>query len=104
MCIRDSTFSAAHTGTGSGVAEAAQKAADGLTVNLRSGSDVGSFGEFIRVDLNGNYGELGSRMQSVVWTYYGDDSTYIQMCIRDRYRVSRLSSSMLSASSVSRSA
>ncbi len=70
------TFSAAHTGTGSGVAEAAQKAADGLTVNLRSGSDVGSFGEFIRLDLNGNYGELGSRMQSVVWTYYGDDSTY----------------------------
>ena len=70
------TFSAAHTGTGSGVAEAAQKAAEGLTVNLRSGSDVGSFGEFIRVDLNGNYGELGSRMQSVVWTYYGNDSTY----------------------------
>ena len=70
------TFSAAHTGTGSGVAEAAQKAAEGLTVNLRSGSDVGSFGEFIRVDLNGNYGELGSRMQSVVWTYYGDDRTY----------------------------
>lgn len=70
------TFSAAHTGTGSGVAEVAQKAAEGLTVNLRSGSDVGSFGEFIRVDLNGNYGELGSRMQSVVWTYYGNDSTY----------------------------
>ena len=70
------TFSAAHTGSGSGVAESAQKAAEGLTVNLRSGSDVGSFGEFIRVDLNGNYGELGSRMQSVVWTYYGDDSTY----------------------------
>ena len=62
--------------SGSGVAESAQKAAEGLTVNLRSGSDVGSFGEFIRVDLNGNYGELGSRMQSVVWTYYGDDSTY----------------------------
>lgn len=33
------TFSAAHNGTGSGVAEAAQKAAEGLTVNLRSGSD-----------------------------------------------------------------
>ena len=78
------TFSAAHTGTGSGVAEAAQKAAEGLTVNLRSGSDenlrnsteVGRFGEFIRLDLNGNFGELGSRMQSVVWTYYGNDSTY----------------------------
>ena len=70
------TFSAAHNGTGSGIADAEQKTAEGLTVNVRSGSDVGSFGETIRVDLNGNYGELGSRMQSVVWTYYGDDSTY----------------------------
>ena len=70
------TFSAAHNGTGSGVAEEAQKTASDITVNVRSGSDVGSFGETIRVDLNGNYGELGSRMQSVVWTYYGDDNTY----------------------------
>lgn len=70
------TFSAAHNGTGSGIAGADQKTAENLTVNLRSGNDVGSFGEFIRVDLTGDYGELGSRMQSVVWTYYGDDSTY----------------------------
>lgn len=35
------TFSAAHNGTGSGVAEAAQKAAEGLTVNLRSGQRRG---------------------------------------------------------------
>ncbi len=70
------SFSAAHNGTGSGIEGADQKVAEGLTVNVRSGSDVGSFGETIRVDLNGNYGELGSRMQSVVWTYYGDDSTY----------------------------
>ena len=70
------TFSAAHKGSGSGIAGADQKTASGLTVTVKSGSDVGSFGESIRVDLNGNYGELGSRMQSVVWTYYGDDSTY----------------------------
>ena len=70
------TFSAAHTGTGSGVAEEGQKTADGLIVTVKSGDDVGSYGEFIRVDLTGNYGELGSRLQSVTWTYYGNDSTY----------------------------
>ena len=70
------TFSEAHTGTGSGIAGEAQKAADGLIVTVKSGSDVGSFGETIRVDLTGNYGELGSRMQAVEWTYYGNDSTY----------------------------
>jgi len=37
---------------------------------------VGNYGETIRVDLTGNYGELGSRMQAVEWTYYGNDSTY----------------------------
>ena len=70
------TFSAARTGTGSGIAGEEQKTADGITVNVRSGDDVGSFGETIRVDLNGDYGELGSRMQSTEWTYYGSDSTY----------------------------
>ena len=70
------TFSAAHNGTGSGIAGADQKTASDLVVTVRSGDDVGSFGEMIRVDLTGNYGELGSRMQSVVWTYYGNDSTY----------------------------
>ena len=70
------TFSAAHSGKGSGIAGAEQKSASGLTVTVKSGSDVGSFGEFIRVDLTGNYGELGSRMQSTTWTYYGSDSTY----------------------------
>lgn len=70
------TFSAAHNGTGSGIEGADQKTASDLIVTVKSGSDVGSFGETIRVDLTGNYGELGSRMQSVVWTYYGNDSTY----------------------------
>ena len=33
--------------------------------------------EFIRVDLNGNScGGLGSAMQAVEWTYYGDDASY----------------------------
>lgn len=37
----------------------------------------GAYGEFLRVDFNGNgYGALGSRMQAVKWTYYGNDSTY----------------------------
>lgn len=49
---------------------------NGLIVTVKSGDDVGSYGEFIRVDLTGNYGELGSRLQSVTWTYYGNDSTY----------------------------
>ena len=70
------TFSAAHKGTGSGIEVADQKTASGLVVTVKSGDDVGSFGETIRVDLTGNYGELGSRMQSTTWTYYGDDSTY----------------------------
>ena len=69
------SFSEAHTGSGSGIADAELKTAEGYTVNVREGSDVGSYGEFLRVDINGNYGELGSRMQSVTWTYYGDDST-----------------------------
>ncbi len=39
-------------------------------------SAVASYGEFIRVDFNGNYGGLGSAMQAVEWTYYGNDDTY----------------------------
>ena len=30
----------------------------------------------MRVDLKGNYGDLGSRMQAVRWTYYGNDALY----------------------------
>ena len=69
------SFSVAHQGSGSGIAGEGQKAASDLVVTLKSGDDVGSYGEMIRVDLTGNYGELGSRMQSATWTYYGDDST-----------------------------
>ncbi len=36
---------------------------------------LGSYGEMIRVDIGGDYGDLGAAMQSVTWTYYGNDST-----------------------------
>ncbi len=36
----------------------------------------GTYGQILRVYLTGNYGDLGSNMQAVTWTYYGDDSTY----------------------------
>ena len=71
------SFSAKEAGTGSGIegqelktAPSAEEA--GLTVKEANGS----YGEFLRVDLTGNYGDLGANMQSVKWTYYGDDSTY----------------------------
>ena len=71
------SFSAKETGTESGIEGQELKTAPtaeeaGLTVKEAKGS----YGEFLRVDLTGNYGELGANMQSVKWTYYGDDSTY----------------------------
>ena len=69
------TFSARTTGSYSGLKDTQLETAD-VTPNIREGEAVGSYGEFIRVDLNGNYGGLGSAMQDVEWTYYGNDSTY----------------------------
>ena len=71
------SFSASENGPGSGVSGQALKTAPsaeeaGLTVKEANGS----YGEFLRVDLKGNYGDLGSNMQAVTWTYYGDDGTY----------------------------
>ena len=68
-------FSARATGSYSGLKDTQLETAD-VTPNIREGEVVGSYGEFIRVDLNGNYGGLGSAMQAVKWTYYGNDSTY----------------------------
>ena len=68
------TFSARANGTTSGLKGEALKTADGITTKMKPGS--GSYGEFLRVDLTGNYGGLGGAMQSVKWTYYGDDDTY----------------------------
>ena len=69
------SFSAAdETATGSGIKGQELKTATGIEPTVKDAS--GSYGEFLRVDLNGNYGDLGANMQSVTWTYYGDDATY----------------------------
>lgn len=68
------TFSARANGTTSGLKGEALKTADGITTKMKPGS--GSYGEFLRVDLTGNYGGLGGAMQAVKWIYYGDDDTY----------------------------
>lgn len=72
------SFSArVNNGSESGIKDQALKTAPtaeeaGLTVKEANGS----YGEFLRVDLTRNYGDLGSNLQTVTWTYYGDDSTY----------------------------
>lgn len=69
------TFSTRQTGTGSGLLDQEQ-ANDGIGVTTEVKKYSGSYGEFLRVDLNGTYGALGAAMQTVKWTYYGSDSTY----------------------------
>lgn len=69
------TFSTRQTGTGSGLLDQEQ-ANDGTGVTTEVKKYSGSYGEFLRVDLNGTYGALGAAMQTVKWTYYGSDSTY----------------------------
>ena len=66
------SFSARKTGTDSGVKGTHLKEAD-VTGTVKDAK--GSYGEFLRVDFNGNYGDLGANMQAVKWTYYGNDST-----------------------------
>lgn len=72
----DGTFSfeSRRTGTESGIKDTALAKADNITVTVKPAD--GAYGEFLRVDLNGEgYGALGAKMQAVKWTYYGDDST-----------------------------
>ena len=80
------TFTARETGTDSGIEGTALKKAENIDVVVRkvenedpSSTDatIGTYGEFMRVDLTGTgYSALGAAMQAVEWTYYGDDSTY----------------------------
>ncbi len=35
------------------------------------------YGDFIRVDINGDYGDLGAHMYAVRWDYYGDGDTVL---------------------------
>jgi|GEM_PF-52233 len=70
------SFSASENGPGSGISGQSLKALSADEAGLTVKEASGSYGEFLRVDLTGNYGDLGSNMQAVTWTYYGDDSTY----------------------------
>ena len=65
---------ARQTGSESGIKDVDLKVATGITTTVKDAN--GSYGEFLRVDLTGDYGDLGSHMQSVEWAYYGNDSTY----------------------------
>ena len=75
-------FSARKTGTDSGIKEQTIAKASKLKVEVKEAN--GSYGEFLRVDINNaddadtskgeGYGALGAKMQAVKWTYYGNDS------------------------------
>lgn len=68
------SFSARAVGTDSGLKDTEIRTADGIIQTVKPAD--GAYGEFLRVDLTGNYGGLGAAMQAVKWTYYGDDSSY----------------------------
>ena len=71
------SFSARQAGSDSGIeGQTLKTAPDATEAGLTVKDAKGSYGEFLRVDLTGNYGDLGANMQAVSWTYYGNDSTY----------------------------
>lgn len=64
------TFSKrAETNVGKTVDESAIEISD---VKYKSG-----YGDFLRVDINGDYGDLGAHMYAVRWDYYGDQDTVL---------------------------
>ena len=68
------SFSARQTGSGKSFAEQDIRVAANITSTVKDAT--GSYGEFLRVDINGDgYGALGAMMQAVKWTYYGNDAT-----------------------------
>jgi hypothetical protein len=68
------SFGKRATGTDSGVLGQELTTASDVKASVASSS---RFGDFLRVDITGTgYGALGDMMQTVVWTYYGNDSTY----------------------------
>ena len=71
---RTYSFSARQTGNGKSFAEQDISVAANITSTVKDAT--GSYGEFLRVDINGDgYGALGAMMQAVKWTYYGNDAT-----------------------------
>ena len=68
------SFSARQTGNGKSFVEQDISVAANITSTVKDAT--GSYGEFLRVDINGyGYGALGAMMQAVKWTYYGNDAT-----------------------------
>ena len=68
------SFSARQTGSGKSFEEQDISVAANITSTVKDAT--GSYGEFLRVDINGDgYGALGAMMQAVKWTYYGNDAT-----------------------------
>ena len=68
------SFSARQIGNGKSFAEQDISVAANITSTVKDAT--GSYGEFLRVDINGDgYGALGAMMQAVKWTYYGNDAT-----------------------------
>lgn len=71
------SFSQRNVGTTSGIEGANLQKAENVNIEVKDGDDVGSYGEYIRVDFKGDgYGALGSKMYAVRWDYYGDDNSY----------------------------
>ena len=67
------SFSARQTGNGKSFVEQDISVAANITSTVKDAT--GSYGEFLRVDINGDgYGALGAMMQAVKWTYYGNDA------------------------------
>lgn len=68
------TFGARQTGSGTGIlGQDSLAEADGAEPEVKT--SPGSYGEFLRMDINGDYGGLGAAMQTVRWDYYGDGDT-----------------------------
>ncbi len=71
------SFQKRQAGTASGIQGQALKSItqEALDVQIQQKS---SYGDLIRVDLKGDYGDIGANMQAVIWEYYGNGDTVLQ--------------------------
>ncbi len=66
------SFSARQTGSDSGIKNTELKTVDKSKIVVTPQKYSGTYGESLRVHLTGDaYGDLGSRMQTVEWKFYG---------------------------------
>ena len=74
------SFGARQTGKDSGIKGTELKTVDKDNIKVEPQKfSGGTYGSMFRVHLTGSaYGDLGSRMQSVTWQYYGDSDTVLQ--------------------------